>query len=169
MMQLCDLQRGVQHKVMDQVGELAQPAAGFLPESAVRNGKPRQIAPTGGAAADEMPERKGFAGPNHQMIERADGKPQILGFVALQAHVNSVEPAQNGRGVPFDKNGKFPLIAPPGKPCPVKKVVQVAAQAFLFHRDAVTDRTVFAKKLPSSHCVCFLSLIFHKNITFRPE
>lgn len=103
----------MQRHPVNQVGQLAEPAADAHRHRPLGELHPGQKTAAGRGAADALPEREGFSRLDAQAIEAGGRQPQIHHLVVLQLRIGAAEPAQQQGSVTDDPHrqrlGGLPL------------------------------------------------------------
>lgn len=88
---------------MDEIGHLAQPAAGIGTQAPGADGKPRQIAFFRRCSAYGMPKGKGLTRFDDDPVDARAGKAEVGFLILLKLHIYAIELPQHGRTVPLNK------------------------------------------------------------------
>ena len=156
MVLLGDGQRRVELHPVDEVAELAHPAADGLAGLCVGNDQPCAVAVRGAGRANEVPERKCFARTDEDAVDLRRGEREIDRFVVLQYRIDLAERAADERVVAADERGKRRFHAHFRKVLAGGAIPQRAERAVLFDRNAVRER----RKLTEQFAVHIKSLPF---------
>ena len=167
MMKLRHLERAVEHEPVYHIRHLAKPAAVAPADLAAAYRHPLKEAVLPCGWADGAPKRKGLAGLNDNAVYLLAGKADIGHFILLQGHVNTVQPAQQQRGVTLDDIRQFLSAAAQGYPVIGKQIPCIAQKDLLLERYLVAQRTYLAKQF-SRHFQLLLPVFYHILIIFQP-
>ena len=147
MMVLHYTQRRMEHQPVQQVGELAQPAADALRRLPPFDHEPFAVALPHRGRSHEPPERKDFARPDEHARHFRRGKPQIDGLVFLEPHVHVAEPPPDERGMAICQYRKRLFPPRPGKGAGAAQILQMPEHNALPARKLVCKRAQITKQL----------------------
>lgn len=137
---LGDGQRRVEHHPVDEVAELAHPAADSFVGLRIGVDETCAVAACGAGRPDETPERKRFARTDEDAVDLRCGERKVDGFVVLQHRIDLAERAADEGIVAVDERGKRRFRARFGKVLTGCDVAQRAERAAFLNRNAVRER-----------------------------
>lgn len=141
-----DGQRGMEHHPVDEIGELAHPAADPRGRNAIPNGQPFPIALTGGTIACQPPKGKGFAGADQNFVHMGSNQRKVDRLVFLEDRIGVSELSPDQGGMAFDSHRKQGIRLNGSEFFPGDEILQSTLPNFFPGGELVGQRGYFAEK-----------------------